>query len=221
MTNKNIIYVCGNLGSGKTTISEIIAENLGYKYIKADISNCLLASFFSDIKKYFLQEQLTILLDKVMKIEEALSRGMDCVVDRSPYEDVFVFARLFLSEQRNYGISEEDKNTYFYVAKKILSDIPRAKLAIYCHTSPETCNTRLKSRTRPFEKLYPENHIYDLSKLYDEHIHKIDSEMVLKYESETYDIRNLIHKKDFIAEIKFWLNENTDFVEKKYILTPL
>lgn len=207
-----IIDICGNLCSGKTTLSKLLADNLDFKYIHADLDTSLINSFFCDISKYFLQQQLSFLLNKAMKIHSCICSNKSMVIDRSIFEDINIFASYFIENKDQFNINPDDIDAYQYVAKKILSNLPTTDIAIYCNTSTNTCNKRLQMR-RPcsYENLYPQNHIENLYEVYEKKIRSINCGILLEFNGDIYDLHDINTQKDIIREVTSILNGEFDY----------
>ena len=88
------ITVAGNVGAGKSTLTKLVAERLGFEahYEKVD-GNPYLEDFYKDQEKWGFHLQLYFLAQRFKQQKEIDSNGLNNIQDRSIYEDVEIFAR--------------------------------------------------------------------------------------------------------------------------------
>lgn len=202
-----IIEVCGNLYSGKTTLSKLISNSFNFEYVHAEVDETLIASFFDDVGKYFLQHQLSFILNKAMKIHYCIQNDINMVIDRSLYEDINIFAKYFMDNSAKFNISEKDKSIYDYISSIIYQQMPRAHLAIYCKASPEVCEYRQALRhNRIYEKLYPPNHIKNLNTQYEQTIYALKCKTLTQFDCNKYSLLDKNTRQILIEEIRSLMN---------------
>ena len=104
------ITVAGNVGAGKSTLTKLVAERLGFEahYEKVD-GNPYLEDFYKDQEKWGFHLQLYFLAQRFKQQKEIDSNGLNNIQDRSIYEDVEIFARNLFDNEK---ISKRDYITY-------------------------------------------------------------------------------------------------------------
>lgn len=204
-----IINVCGNLCSGKTTLCEKISNYFGMQYVHAHVDEALIESFFSNPNEYFLQQQLTILLDKAMKIHSCVKGNTDMVIDRSVYEDVEIFAKYFLDNRKTFKIDSDTEKLYLSVANKVLANIPPPNIAIYCYSLPSVCEKRAAVRGRNYESFYPKNHFYALHELYERKIVNVECNSLLKLDCIKNDLTDEKIVSEILTDLQIYMQNPT------------
>lgn len=159
------IAVAGNILSGKTTLAKVISKYFEYQLVPLNRSELnFLDDFFLDVPRYFLPTQTSFLLNKSLEINEKSSHNCNLIIDRSLYEDIHVFAQLWID---NYDIDSREEILYNKLASYILKQTSDIDIYLVCRCSIETLKKRFSERThRSFENKYPKNYIEQLNALY-------------------------------------------------------
>ncbi|OFU49876.1 MULTISPECIES: deoxynucleoside kinase [Aerococcus] len=154
-----MITVGGMIGLGKTTVTNLIRDELDFKPFYESVEDNIMLPYFYKaspeeqlLKRYPFLTQLDFLNSRFKTIKQA-SREDKSVLDRSIFEDWY-FARVNTDIGR---ISEEEFSIYENLSRNMmeeLSEIPRKHpdLMLYLHGSFETVMTRINNRGRDFEQ---------------------------------------------------------------------
>ncbi len=160
-----LIYVAGNNGAGKTTVTRLLTKSLGGQML---LSNAADNTYCKDIHRsparYAFEAQVSFLVSKVERITTAFrNRPQFLIVDRSPYEDAEIFARYWFSS--GY-IDARAFKTYQQVATTALAVLAQPSTLIYLHASLDTLKTRILTRLRPHERSYAGDFLAQLQRRY-------------------------------------------------------
>lgn len=197
-----IIAVCGNILSGKSTLAKLISSIYGYSFIPNKRSELnFLDDFFDNIPERFFATQTSFLLSKAIEIKEESKKHNNIVIDRSMYEDVNVFAKLWMD---NYQIDTREKQLYSKLSSYIINSVPKTDIYLYCKCKQSTIERRFSQRPhRSFEDKYPSNYIEQLVDLYQKLSFPNDS-IVIEIDTEAVDLReqnSVIELIDFINRL--------------------
>ena len=144
------IAIAGNIGAGKTTLTELLSKH--YKWIPQfeDVDhNPYLNDFYEDMPRwsfnlqiYFLNNRLNQLLD--------IHRGTETVIqDRTIYED----ANIFAPNLHEMGLmSKRDFDNYFLFFQTLKSMVQPPDLLIYLKGSVPTLVGQIQKRGREYEE---------------------------------------------------------------------
>src|SRR5829696_1190030 len=104
------IVVAGNIGVGKSSLTTLLAQRLGWEpLLEVADENPYLADFYGEMQRWSFHSQVFFLSRKLRQHQNVAGRSGPVLQDRSVYEDAEIFARnLFLRGQ----MSERDWNTY-------------------------------------------------------------------------------------------------------------
>src|SRR5665648_168605 len=102
---KKFIIVSGNIGCGKSSLTDLLSKRLGWKaYYEVVENNPYLEDFYGDMKKWSFHLQIFFLSKRFCHHQEILKNPASVVQDRSIYEDVDIFCLLYTSD----AADEED-----------------------------------------------------------------------------------------------------------------
>lgn len=144
------ITVAGNVGAGKSTLTRLVGEKLGFDthYEKVD-GNPYLEDFYKNQEKWGFHLQLYFLAQRFKQQEEIYKNGKNNIQDRSIYEDVEIFARNLYD---NKLMSDRDFCTYKELFYETTSHLRKPDLMIYLTGSIDKILERINIRGRDIEK---------------------------------------------------------------------
>jgi deoxyadenosine/deoxycytidine kinase len=212
-------YLCvsGMMGSGKTTLAKNIARALGYKYLPlAPKGAAYLDDLFDNPKRWAFDAQITFFSEKAVQIKEALDSGESVVVDRSLYEDAYIFAKYFYD---NGHIDKRSFETFNNLAEHLIDGLYSPDLVIYCELDLEESIERIKNRAERKDGIYPAGHLENIYNRYLDWSNNYKESEFVKIDSMEWDFRNKnvvrkicmeIHK---LIEYEEILSEQIDLFE--------
>jgi deoxyadenosine/deoxycytidine kinase len=165
MEKRRLIYISGNNGVGKTTLTGLIGRaGIGYALPSVAAQNSYCDEIHRNPKNVAFEAQIAFLAEKADRILLSLRRQRGLIiVDRSPYEDAEIFARYW------YEAGAMDRRafrTYVAVSRLVLGCLPQPHTFIYLHASVATLKARISGRLRPHERRYTEDFLSKLQILY-------------------------------------------------------
>jgi len=146
---KRFIAIAGNIGVGKSTLTRLLSERLGWEpFYEAVSDNPYLADFYQDMTRYAFHSQI-FFLSRRLRHHRRLLDFNSVVQDRSVYEDAEIFARN-LFEQCH--ILPRDYHTYRELYEVLIQFLPPPDLVVYLRASVPTLLDRISQRGRSFEQ---------------------------------------------------------------------
>ncbi|MCH7495090.1 MAG: deoxynucleoside kinase [Candidatus Marinimicrobia bacterium] len=168
------VGVAGNIGAGKTTLTDIIAERFNWKpYYEMVIDNPYLSDFYGDMRRWSFNLQVFFLSNRFKTHKEMEDSGFSCVQDRTIYEDVEIFA-FNLWEMGN--MSQRDYDNYRELFSIMTSYLKKPDLIIYLKASTDTLLSRIRKRGREFEKSIKPEYLHMLNIAYEHWIERARKE---------------------------------------------
>lgn len=162
------IGIAGNIGSGKTTLTTLLARHYGWTPKFESVTyNPYLADYYADIKRwsfalemYFLQQRLHDVLE--------IGKSKDVIIqDRTLFEGVHIFVA------NNYAqgnLSERDYNTYMDTYNVMMSVVKLPDLLIYLKSSIPHLVAQIQKRGRDYEQSISIEYLSGLNQRYEEWI---------------------------------------------------
>ena len=177
------IAIAGNIGSGKTTLTGLLAKHYGWRahYENAD-NNPYLDDFYSDMQHWSFNLQIYFMNERFGQIQEIRNSGLTVVQDRTIYEDAHIFA----ANLHSIGLmSMRDYATYRSLFDKMITFIQPPDLLIYLKASVPTLVRQIQKRGRPYENGIQLGYLAKLNERYDNWISQYTLGKVLVVDVDT------------------------------------
>lgn len=187
------IAIAGNIGSGKTTLTTMLAKRYGWKPRFESVDyNPYLEDYYKNIKRWSFAMEVFFLKERFRDLLE-ISRSEEAVVqDRSIYEGVYVFT------QNNYAmgnLDDRDYETYMELFEDMTDAVRLPDLMIYLRSSVSHLVSNIEKRGREYEQKMPLDYLENLNKRYEDFISNKYKGRVLTIDVDHFDYQ---HKpKDF------------------------
>ena len=208
---KYFITIAGNVGVGKSTLTQRLADRLGWDPVfEAVAENPYLADFYEDMSRWSFHSQIFFLARRLQQHHHLLQRGGSVLQDRSVYEDAGIFARN-LFEQGH--MSRRDWQNYLELYQTLSQMLQPPHLVVYLRASVPTLRRRIQQRGRSYEQSISDAYLSQLNRLYEEWVTGFTLSPVLTVETDNLDyvqrdqdleliwgrIQDRLHGKDFLA----------------------
>ena len=159
------IAIAGNIGSGKTTLTRMLAARYGWtpKYESVDF-NPYLSDFYEDMSRWSFNLQIYFLNKRFKDVVE-ISKTDDVIIqDRTIYED----ARIFAPNLHDMGLmSSRDFETYSALFDLMMSLVKMPDLLIYLKSSIPNLVSQIQKRGREYEKTIRIDYLTGLNNKYE------------------------------------------------------
>lgn len=165
------IAVAGNIGSGKTYLTELLSERLGWEARFEESENPYIGDFYEDMRRWAFNLQVYFLGKRQRQIDAVTASGKDVVVDRTIYED----ARIFATNLHHAGVlAFRDYTTYMHLYDFITDNLEKPGLLVYLRASVPTLISQIQRRGRVYEASIDGDYLENLNRLYEEWIEEYD-----------------------------------------------
>ncbi len=197
---KHFVAIAGNIGVGKSTLTKLLSERLGWEpFFEAVNDNPYLADFYQDMTRYAFHSQVFFLSRRLRHHRRLLDFPGSVVQDRSVYEDAEIFARN-LYEQGH--IEPRDYRTYRELYEVLIQFLPPPDLIVYLRASVPTLLQRIETRGRPYERSISREYLEQLNRLYAAWMHDFAQCPVLTVPTDDLDfVHNGAHLDLIIRKI--------------------
>ena len=196
--NKKIMHIAiaGNIGSGKTTLTGMLAKH--YKWMphyESVDDNPYLNDFYEDMLRWSFNLQIYFLNTRFSQILELQKLPETVIQDRTIYEDAYIFA----PNLHSMGLmSTRDFDNYSRLFKMMSSLIKPPDLILYLRASVPTLVNQIQKRGRDYESSISIDYLKRLNERYEAWIETYDLGKVLIVEADHYDFPS---NKDHLSEV--------------------
>jgi len=195
------IATAGNIGSGKTTLTELLAKHYNWQPHYEDVDdNPYLHDFYDDMQRWSFNLQIYFLNNRFKQILNIRQSDNTVIQDRTIYEDACIFApnlhAMGLMPTRDY-------DTYVSMFELISSLIQPPDLIIYLRASVPTLVNQIQKRGRKYENAIRLDYLQRLNERYEAWIstYKLGKVLIIDVDSNNFsenpeDLRKVINKID-------------------------
>ncbi len=164
-----MVSIIGNIGSGKSTMSQVFGKN-GFKVFEEPVEgNPFLESYYKDPVRWGLTLQMFMLHYRFNQHLQQVFSGIDTVSDSSIYSD-FIFAELLYNDGT---ITKDEFNVYLSALENLKRHLVYPDAIVYIKTKPEDALERIKQRARGCEVGIPLNYLQKLDEGYERMVGQI------------------------------------------------
>ena len=162
------IAIAGNIGSGKTTLTAMLAKRYGWipRFEPVD-NNPYLSDFYADMSRWSFNLQIYFLNKRFKEVVE-ISRSSDTIIqDRTIFED----ARIFAPNLHAQGLmSDRDFQNYSDLFDLMMSLVKLPDLMIYIRSSIPNLVNQIQKRGRDYEQTIRLDYLQGLNDRYEQWI---------------------------------------------------
>ncbi|HEX3387237.1 MAG TPA: deoxynucleoside kinase [Mucilaginibacter sp.] len=182
------IAVVGNIGAGKTTLTELLAKNYGWSPLfEAVDNNPYLEDFYSDMKRWSFNLQIYFLNSRFRQIIDIQKTSRDIIQDRTIYEDAHIFAE----NLHDMGLmTTRDYENYRAIFDNITSFIKPPDLLVYLKASVPTLVNNIHRRGREYEIGIRLDYLSKLNEKYEKWIKNYKLGKLLILDKDKLDFAN-------------------------------
>lgn len=164
------IAISGNIGSGKTTLVEMLAKRLGWVAYYEEINNPYLNDFYQDMERWSFKMQVAFLSQKVRQIHDIEVFDNSVIQDRTIFEE----GHIFVENLHDMSLmTTRDYNLYMELFSYLTASIREPDLVIYLKGGVNTLIAQIQKRGREFEMGISETYLQRLNDYYNRWIEQI------------------------------------------------
>jgi deoxyadenosine/deoxycytidine kinase len=183
----------GPIGVGKTSLTSLIAEELGARLILEQAEdNPFLTDFYRDSARYRFQTQMFFLLKRYQQQEEMVQPDLFTKITISDY--LFAKDRIFAY----LNLNDQELALYEQIYKMLEPKIVRPDLVIFLQADTDTLLKRIKQRGRPFEKEINHEYIASVNEAYNHYFFRYSETPLLVINTSDIDF---VHRRDDLDDL--------------------
>ncbi len=182
------VAVAGNIGSGKTTLTGLLAKHFKWKPHFEDVeNNPYLNSFYEDMQRWSFNLQVYFLNSRFRQVLEIRKSGENVIQDRTIYEDAYIFAPNLHAMNL---MSTRDFENYISLFELMSSFIQPPDLLIYLKASIPTLVSQIQKRGREYEESIRLDYLKLLNERYENWINNYKLGKLLFIDVDNLDFNN-------------------------------
>lgn len=193
------IAIIGNIGAGKTTLTQMLGEHYKWEVMyEAVEGNPYLADFYADMERWAFNLQIYFLNNRFAQVQKIRSTTYSTIIqDRTIYEDAFIFARNLYESKI---MTERDYQTYLLLFQSIINTVSQPDLLIYLKADIPKLVSQIKKRGRDFEAEISVDYLTSLNGYYDDFVKNYDHGRLLEIDVNQMDFASKPEDFQFIIQ---------------------
>ncbi len=190
------IAVSGNIGSGKTTLTGLLAKHYSWETHYEDVDgNPYINDFYAEMQRWSFNMQIYYLNNRFNQVLEIREGKKNVIQDRTIYEDAYIFA----PNLHSMGLmTTRDFETYFSLFNLLDNFVQPPDLLIYLRASVPRLVSQIQNRGREYEEAIRLDYLKRLNERYEAWISTYDKGKLLIID---VDNNNFIDSQEDLGEI--------------------
>ena len=179
------IAIAGNIGSGKSTLTRLLARHYGWEArFEAVDHNPYLDDYYRDIERWAFNLEVYFLKERFRDLISIAHADHTVIQDRTIYEGVYVF----MENNHAMGqLSDRDYETYMELFRQMLSVVKQPDLMIYLRASVPHLVGNIQKRGRDYEQQMQLDYLENLNRRYDDFIYNRYTGRVMTIDKDGLD----------------------------------
>ncbi|MBS4042817.1 MAG: deoxynucleoside kinase [Chitinophagaceae bacterium] len=162
----SFITVEGNIGAGKTTLTNLLAQHYNARTVLEEFAdNPFLSKFYENQQQYAFPVELFFMAERYKQLKEMIHTKelfQSLTISDYLFTKCLLFAKVTLPE--------EEFRLYQKLFDIISSQLPFPEILIYLHAPVSKLQANIKKRNRTFEQNIPDEYLFNLQETYTNYI---------------------------------------------------
>ena len=182
------IAIAGNIGSGKTTLTSLLAKHFGWQPHYEDVdTNPYLPSFYEDMQRWSFNLQIYFLNSRFRQIVDIRQSGKNVIQDRTIYEDANIFAPNLHTMNL---MTARDYDNYQSLFELMSSFIQPPDLLIYLRADVPTLVRNIQKRGRDYEASIRLDYLKSLNERYENRVNGYKAGKLLIFDVDNINFQD-------------------------------
>ena len=204
----HFIAVEGNIGAGKTTLSQLLSQHYNAKLMLEEFAeNPFLTKFYENPKQYAFPLELFFLAER-FKQQQELIKNTDLFQSVTISDYLFTKCLLFAK----VNLPEEEYRLYQKMFDVFQQQLVTPDVLIYLHAPVSKLQSNIKKRNRKFEQSIPDEYLYKLQETYTSYIKQHNIKTIFVDASNADFLYNEAHFKLITDALEKDLKEGPHFI---------
>jgi len=179
------IAIAGNIGAGKTTLTQLLAKHYKWEAQLEDVvDNPYLDDFYNQMERWSFNLQVYFLNSRFRQVLQIRKSGKDIIQDRTIYED----ANIFAPNLHAMGLmTNRDFENYSSLFNLMESLVEAPDLLIYLRSSIPNLVSQIHKRGRDYENSISIDYLSRLNERYEAWVHNYKKGPLLIFDVDHLD----------------------------------
>lgn len=192
------IGIAGNIGCGKTTLTELLAKHYGWKpRYERVVENPYMDDYYKDLGRWSFAMEVFFLKERFKDVLSFKDSGNIVIQDRTLHEGVFVFTA---NNYEQGNMSDRDFETYMELYEIMMEKVELPDLMIYLRASVPHLVENIQKRGRVYEQKIPIEYLQGLNDRYEDFILNKYKGKVLTVDVDKLDYKTRPEDFNFITD---------------------
>lgn len=193
--NPKHIVIAGNIGSGKSTLTEMLARHYGWEArYETVVGNPYLEDYYRDLQRWSFNLEVFFLKERFRDLIDIEHAQRTVIQDRSIFEGVYVFAA---TNKAMGNMSDRDFDTYMELFHMMMYVARQPDLMIYLRASVPHLVANIQKRGRDYEQTIKLEYLENLNKCYEDFVFNKYKGRLMVVDVDSIDFLN--NRKDFAS----------------------
>ena len=192
------IAIAGNIGSGKSTLTAMLARHYGWEArYEAVENNPYLEDYYRDLKRWSFNMEVYFLKERFRDLIDIAQADHTVVQDRTIFEGVYVFMQ---NNKEMGNLSERVYETYMELFEQMMQVVHLPDLMIYLRASVPHLVGNIQQRGRGYEQTIKLEYLENLNRRYDDFIYNRYKGRVITIDKDALDFQHNPHDFALIVD---------------------
>jgi deoxyadenosine/deoxycytidine kinase len=164
--NHRYIAIEGNIGVGKTTLSQLLSKHYNAKLVLEEFAeNPFLTKFYENPKQYAFPLELFFLAERFKQQQELIKKNdlfQELIVSDYLFTKCLLFAKV--------NLPDEEYRLYQKMFDVFSLQLTPPDILIYLHAPVNKLQGNIKKRNRKFEQAIPDDYLFRIQETYTSYI---------------------------------------------------
>lgn len=172
----------GNIGAGKTTLANMLAEEYNARLILEQFAdNPFLPKFYEDPEKHAFPLEMSFLAERYQQLKELSSQEL---FKSTTVSDYYINKSLIFAQS---NLSGDEFSLFVKLFRIMYNMLPRPDLLVYLYLDVDHLQSNIRKRGRDYEQNIPDQYLIDINSSYFEYIRKLQGQRVLIIDTNNID----------------------------------
>ena len=207
--NYRFVTIEGNIGAGKTTLAQLLAQKLNARLILEEFAdNPFLAKFYENPAQYAFPVELFFMAERYKQQKELINQqDLFQTITISDY----LFTKCLLFAKVN--LPDDEFRLYQRLIEIIHQQLRQPELLIYLHSPVNKLQENIRKRNRPYEQNIPNDYLYNIQETYTHYIRQHNMKTLFIDVTHADFLENESHLNTVLDAL------NKDYTDGQHFLT--